>query len=524
MFRRAAIIASALALLPSSAAASGFEDYGQDLRAEPESIIDVGGYFRTRGMALHNLDLDRGPTPSGELLYPVPQSDGTGQTLTFADMRMRSDMAVYWPSGGAAVKVRVDALDNLVLGSAPTGIPAASTTQDNSSGFITIKRAYAEILTPLGFIALGRMGAHWGMGMLTNGGDCQDCDSGDSSDRITYILPTLDHLFVAAYDFSSTSPTLPHQTGTRAIAVEPSAMVHTLTFAAMHFTTPESLLRRREGGKFTFDYGAFASHRWQKNDIPGQYLPVAAPAATIGGDQLMMRGYAATAADLWLRLVGPDVRLELEAAYIHATVDQPSLIPGVLLNDAAVSDQFGFAFQSDFGDPEDFFSAGLDAGVASGDPAPGFGAYPIAGQAAPQAGDFDGPQAIPPYDNRVDNFAFHPDFRIDRILFREIVGRVTDAFYVRPHARITIAKNSYSRLDAELWGIVSGAMEPSSTPGGARMLGVEIDPSLIYTTRIGFGASLDQGTLIPLGGLDNRDLGLDAKPAQLWRLRLFMEY
>jgi len=60
-------------------------------------------------------------------------------------------------------------------------------------------------------------------------------------------------------------------------------MVHTLTFAAMHFTTPETVLRRRRAGRFSSDYGAFASHRWQENDIPALYLPVATPTgATIG--------------------------------------------------------------------------------------------------------------------------------------------------------------------------------------------------------------------------------------------------
>ena len=32
----------------------------------------------------------------------------------------------------------------------------------------------------IGYLAGGRMGHHWGLGMLGNGGDCPDCDSGDS--------------------------------------------------------------------------------------------------------------------------------------------------------------------------------------------------------------------------------------------------------------------------------------------------------------------------------------------------------
>ena len=40
-------------------------------------------------------------------------------------------------------------------------------------------------------------------------------------------------------------------------------------------------------------------------------------------------------------------------------------------------------------------------------------------------GDLDGAKANPPFHTNVDNFRFHPDYRIDRILFREIIGTVT---------------------------------------------------------------------------------------------------
>ena len=49
-------------------------------------------------------------------------------------------------------------------------------------------------------------------------------------------------------------------------------------------------------------------------------------------------------------------------------------------------------------------------------------------------GQFDGPQANLPRDRTVDNFRFHPDYHIDQILFREIIGTITDAIYIRPHA------------------------------------------------------------------------------------------
>ena len=56
----------------------------------------------------------------------------------------------------------------------------------------------------------------------------------------------------------------------------------------------------------------------------------------------------------------------------------------------------------------------------------------------------------PPRDRTVDNFRFHPDYRIDRILFREIIGTVTDAVYLRPHARATLAKNEAFAVTASV--------------------------------------------------------------------------
>ncbi|HVY47501.1 MAG TPA: hypothetical protein VHB21_16545, partial [Minicystis sp.] len=176
--------------------------------------------------------------------------------------------------------------------------------------------------------------------------------------------------------------------------------------------------------------------------------------------------------------------------------------------------------ESDFGAKDGAWGVGLDGGYASGDSAPGFGAFPVAGQTAPRRGDLDGPQANPPYDTTVDNFRFNPNYLVDRILFREIIGTVTDAIYVRPHAEIEPVRFPRGALSLGLFSVISFAAEPTSTPSGKRPLGVEIDPTITYRADFGFEAALEQATLIPLAGFDNPALGLTAKPAQLWRLRL----
>ncbi len=516
----AAAFAAATAVA-APARATGWNETGQDYRPREKTEVDLRGYFRTRGEALYNLDLDRGLTPSGAPLFPVSQADPTAQTLTHWDMRLRTDVALYAPGSMVGVKARFDVLDNLSLGSLPEGIPSATMTQRQPADAIRIRRAWGEVALPFGLVAVGRMGTHWGLGMVANGGDCLDCDSGDAADRLAFITPLAGHIWALAYDFSATGPTAPRPAQNRVIDLERSTNVRTATFVWMHWTSDEARERRRLAEKTTVDYGTYFTHRWQNDDVPGTYLPTAQPIDPFGsgGSGIMARDYRASAFDAWLRLSFPWGRIEAEGAFLSASVDQPSLVPGVFLRDPVKSRQIGAAVESDFAPPDAPFSAGLDGGYASGDPAPGFGVVQNANARAPRPGDLDGPQANPRRDNRIDNFRFHPDYRIDRILFREILGAVTDAVYARPHARVRIARTKSAQLSALAAMIASRAVNPSSTPSGKAPLGIEVDPSLIFETHA-FVAALDYAVLFPLEGLDNVQTNMAAKPAQLVRLRL----
>ncbi|MBM4377554.1 MAG: TIGR04551 family protein [Deltaproteobacteria bacterium] len=516
---RAALAALlAMTALTHDARATGFTDVGDDLRKHPRSTVELHGTLRLRGEGLYNLDLDRGPTPSGQLFFPVPLGDPRGQWLGYGDMRLRLDLAAYTLGGGVAVKVRVDAPDNVALGSDYTGAAATSMTLRPSAP-VRLKRAYGEALTPIGLLAAGRMGSHWGLGMLTNGGDCVDCDSGDAADRVALVTPLLGHLVAASFDVSAIGPLVARPNQVRPIDVEPRADARTVTFAVLRWRNDLARARRRKAGKATVDYGAYVAHRWQTDDVPAAYLPVV-EAPTLTASQVMARGFSATAVDGWFRLTLPRARVELEAALLHATVDQPSLIPGVLLREPASSLQIGAALETELGAPEDRVAGGVDAGYASGDPAFGFGVASSLGAAPPKPGDLDGPQASGPSDVRVDNFRFHPDYRVDRLLWREIIGTVTDAIYVRPHVRWRVVETQNATLTASLAGVASFAVMIASTPGQSSPLGIELDPTLAYQTRDGFGVALEHAVLFPLAGLDNLALNLKAKPAQLARVRL----
>ena len=494
---------AATLLLCSTARATGFTDIGQDIRPREKIAFELHGYLRGRSDALYDLDLDRGLLPNGQPLYPVPLGEPKSQWLFGADMRLRTDLAVYAPGGGVAVKARLDTLDNVALGSKPDGVPYASLTQRPQGTLFSLRRAYGEAVLPFGVLALGRMGNHWGLGMFANGGDCLDCDGGDSVDRVAFLTPLFGHVFAFAWDFSATLAVRPRPDN-RWISVAPFSGVRSVTIAALKFRDDQAKERRRKAGKSTLEYGISLSHRWQDGDVPADYLPTpgTGPVA-ITDAQVMGRGAKYFVADGYATLVHPEFRVGAEVAVVAGQVDQPSLVPGALLRDPIKSSQVGFAVESEIGTTESPFGLGLDGGFATGD-----------------TGAILGATALPPPGGHLDVFKFAPDYRVDRILFREILGQVTGAFYVRPHARARIFKFASGELRAEVAAIASFASADKWTPSGDRGLGVEIDPGLVYKSRDGFFVALDHAVLVPLSGLDNTALGLKAQPAQLVRARV----
>lgn len=475
----------------------------------------VHGMFRVREAGLYNLDLDRGLDATGQPIFPVPLSGG--QLVGAGDLRARTDAAFYAPGVGVAVKARIDWLDNVALGGNPDlagGAPATSGGQRPTT--VVLKRAWGEALTPVGTLAVGRMGAHFGLGISANGGDCEDCDHGDAADRFAFVSPLAGHLVAFAYDIASREPFTEGKSGGHVLQLERTNAVTGPTFALFKVHSPATLARRAAAGRTSVEYAGYVTRRTQDNDVPASYLPTAMPRPAFTSADVVGRGLSATGTGAWLRISNARLRIEAELAYLRARVEQPSLIPGAEITLPVTSRQLGFAFQSAIvAGP---VQLGVDAGYASGDDAPGFGAFPKPGQSAAMPGAFDGPQANPPRDRTVDNFRFHPDYRIDQILFREIIGTVTDAVYVRPSLRATLLAVGNGKLEAIAALILSRAVEPRSTPSGAAALGTELDPEVRYASRDGFVVNLAYGLLLPGAAFDGT--ALPAKPAHALRLRL----
>ena len=116
-------------------------------------------------------------------------------------------------------------------------------------------------------------------------------------------------------------------------------------------------------------------------------------------------------------------------------------------------------------------------------------------------------------------FAFHPDYRVDLIFWREIMQQVVGAYYFRPSIGYNFIDEPggdlfFARVDA----IYSRASDFMQTRGHHSDLGVEIDATLQYQSNHyrldgtqpqrlapGFYANLQGGVFFPLAGLGPTD-------------------
>jgi uncharacterized protein (TIGR04551 family) len=493
--------------------------------------FSIHGYLRVRADIFDDLDLSRGPTPStGTTIFPTPAAGGGGHTMEAIDMRLRLEPELRV---GQAVRLmaRIDVLDNLAWGSTPDIMPSttaesyatsfqASPTQavNSFNDAIRVKRVWGEVTLPFGVLSAGRMGAlvNWGTGFFVNDGNCLACDQGDAGDRIALTVPLAGHLWSLLYELSSSGPQLPLSAanGAQTVQADARAKVNTLALSFARYNSAEAQRRVLDAHRTLVQYGVLLAYRWQDLDAPAWVQP-GGLSHPFGPSAFVERGLKSFSGDLWVLVHKGPIRWELEAATVLGRIADSSSIPGISLREPTVVRQWGgltsLAYQFRFP-----LRLRLEVGVASGDSAPGFGVRFPNGQTSTVRGDADGPQLRPPVDNSVDNFAFHPDYHVDLILWRRIVGRVTDAVYVKPTIRAGPFGNAQHHVTLDLSVVESSALYATSPPGQARHLGTEIDLVARYRLDLGFEASLSYGVLVPGAGFRNLELGLDPRPAQLF--------
>ena len=500
-------------------------------------FVQLDGYFRFRTDLLSGLDLARGADPGGFFLFPRPTTNpNESGTLTNVNARLRLDPTLN-VSEEIRVHAQADVLDNIVLGSNPdvlfqTGampVPLGSRSQvPPSDGFnadrdsIRVKRAWAEVETPVGLLTFGRQPASWGLGILDNPGEELDDDFGDNVDRIQFAIPLRSTpigpiAVIPLYDLIATGLTTADLRNARGIGqpidADQSDDATALGFKVVRVDTADELEEKFERGRGSWNYGLYYSYRTQGYALPavesGQLGPVsgAQPVGDVG--PVVRRAASAHVFDFWSRYQTRTLRLELEATGILGEISNaagavPTSTTGEGSDFTAEEPfgpvqirQFGAVLQGDRAIGSGRWHVGGEVGVASGDRAPGLGNHPERGIA--QLGFIDGRQFGLNGDRDLRNFRFNPAYRVDMILWRELLGQVTDAWYLKPTFRYTFIDG----LDATASIIYSQALYASSTPSGNhKPLGLEGNLELSYRSDDGFIAWVDYGVMQPLGAFN----------------------
>jgi uncharacterized protein (TIGR04551 family) len=515
------------AQIATQSVAQGWNEEWVEEKRKLELFV-VDGYFRVRPDLFYKFDLNRAPDPGGHTLWPISPLSAREKTVAGANMRFRFEPTLN-VSEEVRVRLQIDALDNLVMGTTPEYAFSRSERADYSvltetqnpptSGInafrdsIAVKRAYGEVATPIGVIRFGRMGSQFGLGILHNDGNCLDCDHGDTVDRIQFVTEPLPGIFLTPMlDFNVEGPTSARALeGGQPWDLSQGDDAHSYVLAIARRDTDQQVRAKLESNQAVLNWGVHVTYRTQRND-PADFL--GAPFTTEGGGATNL-GYLARGAtlwmpDVWARYEQKDFRLELEVASIFGTIGHVNRTNGAVTDLQVL--QFGAVAQGEYRLMGGRLRLQGEVGYASGDPRPGMGNLPSRLGSGPDGltapGDIEGPQHACrttggcDEDKDIRNFRFDRDYRVDLILWREILGRITDAIYVKPSAEYEVADGLYLFGSA----IYSRAVFLSSTPAAGTAaadpsLGIEFDGGARYQTEDGFFASVQAGILFPLGGL-----------------------
>jgi uncharacterized protein (TIGR04551 family) len=545
-------------------------------------FLQLRGYFRLRWNMDHNLS--NGLLNGSSVPYSGynPVSEDAASTMACAARRLTTDLSggnrgigdSKCPAstiGGADMRLRleptlnisehirihtqIDIFDNLVLGSTPRSLADRSVVPDVplaafSNGqaapvvgrnpnppAILVKRAWADIDLPISGLSLrfGRMPYHWGMGLFENDGNvksdntCWNCNYGDTHDRIMLSANLAQHTFAFGYDFSATGPSsLTVSNGNPYYGVSPVDLeklddVHQFFWVAGRIDPEDVIEDKMERGELLVNYGLYLLWRKQDfdykatlNTVTNTYsVPGLGSSVSDYASNMVERHAWMLIPDLWFKLLWKKLSLEFEGTLIggaiqNSTLDKNAYTPLDIL-------QFGWALRSEYRFLKDSLKVGLDMGMASGD------------DDEPQNGDVNrthyNPITTKTRGGWMKEFRFNYDYQVDWILFREIVGSVSNATYFKPHISYDILDTLGARFDL----IYSIANNPIGWPGNGTNIGVELDLEAYYKNiREGFYAGLVYGVLFPQQALARPSeiygTGLNPGAAHTLQGRLFVKF
>jgi uncharacterized protein (TIGR04551 family) len=496
-------------------------------------LIDIDGYFRLRTDWFKNFHLGFRDDLAGGA--PFPRALGCKSTalgapceenLSSTNIRLRLDPVINLDEG-TSIHVQADVLDNLVLGSTPINqqyvggydsadmsfgnrpplgafndtqaAPTAGVNSDRDS--ITVKRAWAEVAVPLGILKFGRMPNHWGMGIFSNSGDYDpihgtydlDGDYGDTVDRFSFsaIIPGTNLRAMIATTWDSTRLVSNQTTAGRGREGHPWDLgdeddITSWVGVISRMDSPQEFRDKVDRGDLAVNYGIYFEYKNQNwdDDISGFTEGTAFDAAT----HYVPRSLTTYTPNPWIRMAYKKIELEGEFVAQLGSVDR---LDEFNLRGADIR-KYGGVGRFTYKGLEGKLKLGIESGFATGDQWDNTPSGAIHISNANLLGD----PAISR--NKLTQFIFNREYKVDMILFRHLMGAVTNAGYVKPFLSYELT----SSIGFKVANITSFAMKPVSTPGNSRMYGTEFNADLGYESG-GFYAGIAYGVLFPFAAMNH---------------------
>jgi len=496
-------------------------------------LFELDGYYRMRTDWFKNFNLNflDDPTLGGS---PFPRSLGCNSTisghpcndtLSSTNMRLRLE-PTFNIDEGTSVHVQADIYDNLVLGSTPFGedlsgvytdtnrppIGAFGNTQspatqgiNSDRSAITVKRAWAEVAVPLGVLKAGRMPNHWGMGIWANSGGYDpingtynyDADYGDTVDRVSFSaqIPGTPLRAMIASDWDATR-LVSNQTNANKgheghpYDLDDSDDTNAWVGVISKLDSPQEFRDAVDRGDTVLNYGVYFEYKTQDWDVdlnsfklggafdPARYVP---------------RSLKTYTPDVWAKLATGPVLLEGEVVGQFGSVAS--------LNDQGISGtsnirKLGGAGRLTWKGVEGKLRLGIEGGFATGDQ---WDNTPQGSTNIAYANLLGDPAVCnAQHSCTLTQFMFNRDYQVDMILWRHLVGAVTNAAYVKPFLQYDLTKSIMFKIA----NVTSFALKPVSTPGNSNVYGTEFDTDIGYSANHIF-AGLSYGVLFPFGALSH---------------------
>ncbi|HVU49616.1 MAG TPA: TIGR04551 family protein [Polyangia bacterium] len=528
-----------------------------------------GGTPQNYGLPLFPLPLECNRPMNGTTITNVgannPGTACSHKNIGAANLRLRLEPTLN-VTDMVRVHAQFDVLDNTILGNTPdslTGIPGYNrpsstptsggmvsptsmngaaptgfqyTTQDppevGQNGFsssIVAKRAWAEIDSEFGSVRFGRMPWHWGRGIAYNDGGCPDCDVGTTVDRVMALTTLYGHQIAVAWDLGPQGYTTQQLSlGQQSPSGYPYDLsqnddVLELMASIVRKDNPVQLRERIDRGEPVLNYGLQVVYRNQGNTVTPMDTSATVLNSTTGPmpltpeqlNQATLFGGLSVTPDVWAKFYYKALTLEFEGIGVFGKIDHPGVLAAD--NQQVTMRQLGWVIAGELRLYRDAFFVGLETGGATGDQAEDPSQYLNYRWRFVQQ---------PPGDHAINDFHFSPDYHVDEIFFRHIMGTVTNAIYVKPQTAywFDLGQNRAIGLNGSV--IYSAAQVPVSTPGNAINYGVEADVGASYrNTGDGIYGGVTWGLFFPLAALSRpfslyEDNSANATSAQI--LRIFM--